>query len=119
MLLAVADMHSCSSAIFTLKCCVHKYMHDVQVQVPSLQTSRFKHCAAASTISPGVTKVVMFGGCPEWPKNPKTGDDFKKLAMTAVLQFGKALHYTSRMRTHRNQCYVILQSCSLSLESGC
>ena len=64
-------------------------MHDVQVQVPSLQ-SRFMHCAAASTISPGVTEVVMFGGCPEWSKNYKTDDDYKKLSMTTVLRFGEA-----------------------------
>ena len=64
-------------------------MHDVQIQVSSLQ-SRFWHCAAASTISPGMTEVVMFGGCLEWPKNPKTDDDFKKLSMTTVLRFGEA-----------------------------
>ena len=63
-------------------------MHDVQVQDPSLQ-SRFGHCAAAITISPGVTEVVMFGGSPEWPKN-KTDNDLKKLSMTTVLRFGEA-----------------------------
>ena len=87
---AVADIHSaqlsCSSVVYR---CIFKYMHDVQVQVPSLQ-SRFGHCAAASTISPGMTEVVMFGGSPEWPESYKTYDDFKKLSMTTVLRFGEA-----------------------------
>ena len=86
---AVADIHSaqlsCSNVVYR---CIFKHMHDVQVQVPSLQ-SRFRHCAAASTINPGVTEVVMFGGSPEWPMNFKTVDNFQKLSMTAVLRFGE------------------------------
>ena len=87
---AVADIHSaqlsCSNVVYR---CIFKHMHDVQVQVPSLQ-SRYMHGGAASTISPGVTEVVMFGGSPEWPKNYKTDNDFKKLSMTTVLRFGEA-----------------------------
>ena len=87
---AVADTHSsqlsCSSVVYR---CIFKHMHDVQVHVSRLQ-SRFWHCAAASTISSGVTEVVMFGGCPKWPKNYKTDNDFKKLSMTTVLRFGEA-----------------------------
>ena len=83
---AVADIHSaqlsCTNIVYTC-------MIIMQVQVPSLQ-SRYYHCAAASTISPGVTEVVMFGGCPEWPKKYKTDNDFKKLSMTTVLRFGEA-----------------------------
>ena len=87
---AVADIHSaqlsCSDVVYR---CMFKHMHDVQIQVSSLQ-SRFMHCAAASTISPGMTEVVMFGGSPEWPKNYKTDNDLKKLSMTTVLRFGEA-----------------------------
>ena len=39
---------------------------NVQVKLPGLQ-SRFYHSAAAFRLSPGMTEVIIFGGCPEWP----------------------------------------------------
>ena len=63
-------------------------MVNVQVKLPALQ-SRFCHSAAAFHLSPGMTEVTIFGGCPEWPK----GDaDFSPTANTTVLRFGE---YTS------------------------
>ena len=53
----------------------------------------FCHCAAASTISPGVTEVVMLG---EWSKSCMTTDDYKKSAKTTVLRFGKFVRTTNR-----------------------
>ena len=61
----------------------------VQVNVPSLQ-SRFDHSAAAFSLSPGLTEVTIFGGCPEWPSNSKSEADLPLMANTTVLRFGES-----------------------------
>ena len=55
----------------------------VQVPVTGLQ-SRFAHCAAAFTLSPGIAEVVLFGGCAALPIKIETF-----IAETTVLGFGK------------------------------
>ena len=55
----------------------------VQVPVTDLQ-SRYSHCAAAFTLSPGIAEVVLFGGCTT--STPKR-ETF--IAETTVLRFGK------------------------------
>ena len=55
----------------------------VQVPVTDLQ-SRYKHCAAAFTLSPGIAEVVLFGGCTTYPATIETF-----IAETTVLRFGK------------------------------
>ena len=55
----------------------------VQVPVTDLQ-SRYHHCAAAFTLSPGIAEVVLFGGC---TTNTPTIKTF--IAETTVLGFGK------------------------------
>ena len=62
----------------------------VQVKVPSFQ-ARFWHSAAAFSLSPGLTEVTLFGGCPEWPSNVKTDADVPQIAETTVLRFGECL----------------------------
>ena len=52
----------------------------VQVPVTDLQ-SRYAHCAAAFTLSPGITEVVLFGGSTISPPT--------FIAETTVLRFGK------------------------------
>ena len=55
----------------------------VQVPVTDLQ-SRYNHCAAAFTLSPGIAEVVLFGGCTAYPSTIETF-----IAETTVLRFGK------------------------------
>ena len=50
-----------------------------QVPAPNLQPRHY-HCAAAFSLSPGITEVVMFGG-------DSTGGD--AIADTTVLRFGE------------------------------
>ena len=64
---------------------------NVQVKLPGLQ-ARFFHSAAAFHLSPGITEVTIFGGCPEWPSNYKSPADLSQIANTTVLRFGE---YTS------------------------
>ena len=64
---------------------------NVQVQLPGLQ-SRSLHSAAAFRLSPGMTEVTIFGGCPEWPSNYRSFCDLSPVANTTVLRFGE---YTS------------------------
>ena len=66
---------------------------NVQVKIPGLQ-SRFWHSAAAFHLSPGMTEVTIFGGCPEWPSNCKSDADLSQIADTTVLRFGE---YISRL----------------------
>ena len=56
--------------------------------MPGLQP-RFDHCGAAFIISPELTEVVVFGGCPEWPSDYKYDSDLIPLADTTILRFGK------------------------------
>ena len=55
----------------------------VQVPVTDLQ-SRYHHCAAAFTLSPGIAEVVLFGGSTAFPTTIETF-----IAETTVLRFGK------------------------------
>ena len=56
----------------------------MQVLVPGLK-ARCCHCAAAYSLSPGITEIVIFGGTATYPPN-NTGD---VLADTTVLRFGE------------------------------
>ena len=51
--------------------------------MPGLK-ARCGHCAAAYSLSPGITEIVIFGGTATFP--PNTGD---YLADTTVLRFGE------------------------------
>ena len=68
----------------------------VQVTVPSLQ-SRFSHSATAFNLSPGLTEVTIFGGCPNLPSNAECDADLPQIANTTVLRFGKCVSHTSRV----------------------
>ena len=46
--------------------------------------ARYGHCAAAYSLSPGISEVVIFGGATTFP--PKSGDF---IADTTVLRFGE------------------------------
>ena len=63
-------------------------MVNVQVKLPGLQ-SRFYHSAAAFRLSPGMTEVTIFGGCPEWSTKYKSDTDFSQIANTTMLRFGE------------------------------
>ena len=72
-------------------------MH-VQVTVPAFQ-GRFSHSSTAFNVSPGLTEVVLFGGCPEVPSNARTVSDLPQIANTTVLRFGECTScvlYTSQ-----------------------
>ena len=55
----------------------------MQVLVPGLK-ARYGHCAAAYSLSPGITEIVIFGGITEFSN--KSG---KFIADTTVLRFGE------------------------------
>ena len=46
--------------------------------------ARYGHCAAAYSLSPGITEIVIFGGATTFPPNI---DDV--IADTTVLRFGE------------------------------
>ena len=60
----------------------------MQVSLPNFQ-GRCLHSSDAFKLSPGLTEVIVFGGCPVWPINPTTDKDHPMIASTTVLQFGK------------------------------
>ena len=51
--------------------------------MPGLK-ARYAHCAAAYSLSPGITEIVIFGGTTRFPSN--TGD---VIADTTVLRLGE------------------------------
>ena len=61
----------------------------MQVRVPENLQGRVLHSATAISHSPGLVEVILFGGCPKYPSNFKTEDDFLKTANTTVLRFGE------------------------------
>ena len=64
--------------------------NNVQVEkVPGSQ-ARCLHSAAAFNFCPGLMEVTLFGGCPEWPGNPKSAADLPQIAKTTVLRFGES-----------------------------
>ena len=77
-------------------------MLHVQVTVPSLQ-SRFHHSATAFSLSPGLTEVTIFGGCPNWPINYKSDVDLPQIANTTVLRFGES-HLMFVSHTSHRSC---------------
>ena len=60
----------------------------IQVIVSGLQ-ARFRHCAAAIFLAPGLAEITIFGGCPEIPSNYSAEADFQPLAETTVLVLGE------------------------------
>ena len=46
--------------------------------------ARYAHCAAAYSLSPGITEIVIFGGTTRHPANTDTF-----IADTTVLRFGE------------------------------
>ena len=54
--------------------------------------SRFWDSAAAFRLSPGMTEVTIFGGCPEFPGKYRNDADLSQITNTTVLRFGE---YTS------------------------
>ena len=63
--------------------CLH-----VQIKVPSFQ-SRCNHTADVFHFSARLAEVILFGGIPVYPKNPKFNADFSMIAQTTVLRFGE------------------------------
>ena len=74
-------------------------MLHVQVTVPNLQ-SRCYHSATAFSLSPGLTEVTIFGGCPKLPRNYKSYADLQQIANTTVLRFGES--HVLAHTTHRS-----------------
>ena len=60
----------------------------MQISLPNFK-GRCLHSSDAFELSPGLTEVIVFGGCPLWPINPTTDKDHPRIASTTVLQFGK------------------------------
>ena len=55
----------------------------MQVLAPGLK-ARYAHCAAAYSLSPAITEIVIFGGSTRRPANTDTF-----IADTTVLRFGE------------------------------
>ena len=60
-----------------------------QINVPSLK-GRFRHSATAISHTPTLVEVVLFGGCPEVPKDYRTHADLSQIGNTVVLRFGES-----------------------------
>ena len=81
---------------------VFRVVLHVQVTVPSLQ-SRFFHSATAFSLSPGLTEVTIFGGCPNFPSIFKSDADLPQIANTTVLRIGES-HLMCVPHTSHRSC---------------
>ena len=62
----------------------------MQITFPKdVKQSRFWHTTAVLQLSSDVLKLVTFGGCPSVPSNPKSGDDFPKLANAIISELSE------------------------------
>ena len=48
------------------------------------------HSATAISHTPTLVEVIVFGGCPEWPKDYKTHANLPPIGNTVVLRFGES-----------------------------
>lgn len=64
----------------------------LQCDAPNPLQSQFRHTGAAFNYGVGMTEVVIFGGCPEWPSNSQdiSPVDIPRIADTTVLRFSKS-----------------------------
>ena len=73
----------------------------VQVEIPGLQ-ARYLHRAAAFTLTPGLTDVVLFGGCTELPSRAIEEDaDYPGTANVTVIRFGEPTLYSVWSHLHQ------------------
>ena len=50
---------------------------------------RYWHSATATCLVPGLSEVLMFGGCREWQNYVKSFNDLRAITDTIILQFGE------------------------------
>ena len=60
-----------------------------QVKPPESVKPRYWHSVTATWLGPGLTEVLMFGGCQEWPDNWENEEEFTPIADTTILRFGE------------------------------
>ena len=66
----------------------NKFLPYLQVTLHESTQTRLGHTTTAIRLEPGRTRVIMFGGCPNWQWG-KSEYAQHKLAKTAVLEFGE------------------------------
>ena len=54
-----------------------------------MKQNRFWHTTTVLQLSSDVLKLVTFGGCSSVPSDPKSGDDFPKLANTIISELSE------------------------------
>ena len=65
-----------------------QFLLSLQLTLHEAAQTRLRHTTTAISLEPGRTRVIMFGGCPNWEQG-KPDYIQQKLAITAVLEFGE------------------------------
>ena len=73
---------------------VAQFPPSLQLTLHEAAQTRLRHTTTAISLEPGRTRVIMFGGCPNWQWG-KSGYEQQKLAKTAILEFGGQSTHTS------------------------
>lgn len=81
----------------------------MQIEIPSLQ-SRCDHSATAFNLFPGLTEVVLFGGCPIFPKECRSDAYLPQIAETTVLRFGEFNVFYPYYSAIEESDYIAMQS---------
>jgi hypothetical protein len=61
----------------------------LQIALPESTLLRGGHSATSVVLAPGLTEVVVFGGCPECDYSTRNDLDEPKIAETVIYSFGK------------------------------
>ena len=67
----------------------NKFLPYLQLTLHESTQTWLRHTTTAIRLEPGRTRVIMFGGCPNWQWGGKSEYTQHKLAKTAVLEFGE------------------------------
>ena len=70
------------------------FLPSLQLTLHEAAQTRLRHTTTAISLEPGRTRVIMFGGCPNWQWGGKSEHAQHKLAKTAVLEFGEQNTHT-------------------------
>lgn len=62
----------------------------LQIILPESTLLRAGHSATSVVLAPGLTEVVVFGGCPECDYSTRYDLDEPKIAETVIYTFGKS-----------------------------
>ena len=80
----VYTLSLCGTSMYITHPSMSVHPSHLQVTPPESVRGRYHHSLTATSLGPGLTEVLMFGGCLKWDGDP--------IAETTILRFGEGVH---------------------------